>query len=337
MLLLSLATLTRNKDAERLDKARKILDRIVQVPADIVPDAVLNRARCLVVFPAEHDRRAQMSVHGVVNCRDASGQWDSPSGVTLTDGEVPENSDLLVFLFTDSAVNALRSGQLRLRSGAGPMERTQPASTEKFGYSVAYVKTHDQVSGSTFEGTIRLDTGQQASARKTKAYRASLISFFNTITPTGIILHHTSVIPTEGKLPASERDLDEYHKERGFDVMCFGKEYHAAYHYLILPDGKVQKGRPDRCEGAHAPGYNSYLGISVVGDFSSADNPTGAKGPVNPTPQQIKSIIELCRRLREEYNIPVQHILRHSDVAPTLCPGDRFPFRYILSQVAPAG
>jgi hypothetical protein len=32
----------------------------------------------------------------------------------------------------------------------------------------------------------------------------------------------------------------------------------------------------------------------------------------------------------------LQHILRHSDVAPTKCPGDKFPFRYIVSQLARA-
>jgi N-acetylmuramoyl-L-alanine amidase len=155
--------------------------------------------------------------------------------------------------------------------------------------------------------------------------------------PTGIIIHHTATIPSKGKVPASASEVDQYHQTRGFNVLCFGREYHVAYHYLVLPDGKIQQGRPERCEGAHAPGYNSYLGISVAGDFSSVDNRRGSKGLPRPTQKQIKSLIELCRKLRQQYNIPLQHILRHSDVAPTKCPGDRFPFEYVVSQVARVG
>jgi N-acetyl-anhydromuramyl-L-alanine amidase AmpD len=100
-----------------------------------------------------------------------------------------------------------------------------------------------------------------------------------------------------------------------------------------MPNGKVKAGRPERCEGAHAVGYNSYLGISLVGDFSSEDNPTGEKGPTKPSAAQIASLLQLCRRLKTRYNIPLQHIVRHSDISNTKCPGDRFPFRMILDQL----
>jgi N-acetylmuramoyl-L-alanine amidase len=99
---------------------------------------------------------------------------------------------------------------------------------------------------------------------------------------------------------------------------------------LIFPNGKIQEGRPERCEGAHARGYNSFIGISLVGDFSAKDNPSGSKGPSQPTRQQLKSLIRLTREMQRRYNIPVQRILRHSDVAPTLCPGERFAFKNFL-------
>jgi len=75
------------------------------------------------------------------------------------------------------------------------------------------------------------------------------------------------------------------------------------------------------------------LGISLVGDFSSEDNPTGKKGPIKPSAQQIASLVRLCRRLRRRYNVPLQHIIRHSDIASTQCPGDRFPFKSVLDQL----
>jgi N-acetylmuramoyl-L-alanine amidase len=141
------------------------------------------------------------------------------------------------------------------------------------------------------------------------------------------------VIPGENTVPRSERDIDKYHQEHGFEILCFGRVYHVAYHYIIMPNGSVLAGRPERCEGAHALGYNSYLGISVVGDFSSEDNPAGKKGPTRPSAKQIASLIQLCRRLKDRYHIPLQHIVRHSDISSTRCPGDRFPFRSVLDQL----
>ena len=169
--------------------------------------------------------------------------------------------------------------------------------------------------------------------KTSKKYLGSVVSFFNTITPTGIVIHHTAVIPGEKTAPRKKRDIDKYHQARGFEILCFGSVYHMAYHYLILPNGKVQAGRPERCEGAHAEGYNSYLGISVVGDFSSEDNPTGKKGPTKPSDKQIAALIQLCRRLQHRYNIPLQHIVRHSDISSTQCPGNEFPFRTVLHQL----
>ncbi|HWR36784.1 MAG TPA: peptidoglycan recognition family protein [Clostridia bacterium] len=115
--------------------------------------------------------------------------------------------------------------------------------------------------------------------------------------------------------------MNKFHTERGFSIVCFGHVYHVAYHYLILPDGKVETGRPDRCAGAHARRYNSYLGISLIGDFSSKDNPHGERGAQAPTPQQMRALAVVCRRL-----MTLDHVIRHSDVSNTQCPGDRFPF-----------
>jgi N-acetyl-anhydromuramyl-L-alanine amidase AmpD len=160
-------------------------------------------------------------------------------------------------------------------------------------------------------------------------YQVSLESFVNTIVPTGIVIHHTALVSTN-RVPRGEKEVDDYHQQRGFEIYCDGRIFHVAYHYLISADGKVEKGRPDHCEGAHARGYNSYLGVSLLGDFSSRDNPGGAKGPERPTAAQMKALAELCQSLRQKYKIPLQHVLRHSDISSTDCPGDRFPFTAFL-------
>jgi N-acetyl-anhydromuramyl-L-alanine amidase AmpD len=145
----------------------------------------------------------------------------------------------------------------------------------------------------------------------------------------GIIVHH-SVLTSHGGTRVEDM-LEQLHSGRGYEISCFGKTYHIAYHYLILRNGQVRAGRPERCEGAHARGYNSYLGIALVGDFSSVDNPRGKKGPATPTNAQMRSLIRLCRELRQKYNIPLQHIMPHSAVARTECPGDRLQFTRVLA------
>ena len=319
-----------------LGRAEAVLYDLARTPADAIPDAVLNHTQCLLVFPRSEDAK-HAGLHGVASCRQAAQEWNRPGAVTLVGSRPAKGTDFLIFLLSRSAPKALQTGNFKLPSAApGPLVRITSvvAPVELRSDAVAYVRVGAQLRGIALGGNIRAEPGQQWSEQQARQYSAALVSFFNTIVPTGIIIHHTATIPTDGKVPASEREVDHYHQARGFNVLCFGKEYHVAYHYLVLPDGKIQQGRPERCEGAHALGYNSYLGISVAGDFSSADNQRGAKGLSRPTAMQIKSVIELCRKLRHQYHIPVQHILRHSDVAPTECPGDTFPFQYLVSQVA---
>lgn len=52
--------------------------------------------------------------------------------------------------------------------------------------------------------------------------------------------------------------LHRWHLERGWSGI--------GYHYVILEDGTLQKGRPEFWEGAHARGYNDALGIVLIGD-----------------------------------------------------------------------
>jgi N-acetylmuramoyl-L-alanine amidase len=316
-------------------RAEAVLNDLARNPQDAIPDSVLNHTQCVLVFPNEG--AAPAVLHGIASCRQAAQEWKRPGAVTLVGSPPAQRADFLIFLLNSSAPTALQSGNFKLPSAtAGPLVRISSvvAPVEIRSDAVAYARAGAQLKGVALGGSIHAESGQKWSEPQTRKYSAALVSFFNTIVPSGIIIHHTATLPTNGRVPASEREVDQYHQARGFNVLCLGKEYHVAYHYLVLPDGKIQQGRPERCEGAHALGYNSYLGISVAGDFSSSDNQRGLKGVSRLSASQIKSVIQLCRKLRREYHIPLQHILRHSDVAPTECPGDKFPFRYVVSQLA---
>jgi N-acetylmuramoyl-L-alanine amidase len=323
--------------------AARVLDEISKKSQNVVPDAVLNSTKCVVVIPSITERSANLSAGGVASCREAAESWSAPAFVKFNGrGIRAHHTDLLVFVLSDKGARALRSGELQIggqKRAAAPLVGTTPVTTqvELTAELLTYEGAAGVLSSSEASGVIRgantSDPIYNAARKTTEKYLSSVVSFFNTITATGIVIHHTAVIPGENAVPRSERDIDKYHRTRGFEILCFGRVYHVAYHYLVMPNGKVKVGRPERCEGAHAEGYNSYLGISVVGDFSSEDNPTGKKGPTRPNAKQIASLIQLCLRLKDRYNIPLQHIVRHSDISSTKCPGDRFPFRSVLDQL----
>jgi N-acetylmuramoyl-L-alanine amidase len=334
---------SRNDGEALLKRTTPILTELSRRPATTVPDAVLNRTQCLVVIQAGTTRLRP----GTAACRETSDRWYSQIFVTFKE-EARSNraATLLVFVATDTGVKALRSGLLKIQTYKYPVaplapKDAIPSERELNPELFTYEYRGGRLSGHRVRGIVRYAKSNgdsdkdipHASKKLTERYLSSVTSFFNTIIPTGIVIHHTAVLPEEDAPPRNERQIDEYHATRGFEITCSGHVYHVAYHYLILTNGRIQSGRPDRCEGAHAKGYNSYLGISVVGDFDSRDNPNGEKGPEKPNEKQIASLIRLCQRLMLRYHIRVNHIVRHSDTTATRCPGDRFPFSPFLKQL----
>lgn len=340
----------KTEPASLLKNATRLFEHLSRRPENTIPDAVLNRTKCVLVIPAIAAGTDHLNLRGVATFRETSDQWNTPSFITFEEDSVrAHRGDLLVFILQDAGVRALRSGRLQIRAGKHgtmPLVSTTPlpSQDELTADLLVYEYAAGVLSGSGASGVVRLDADKNVHASNrihdevpdeiNKKYLSSVVSFFNTIMPTGIVIHHTAIIPGENALPRNERDVDKFHQARGFEITCSaGHIYHVAYHYLILRNGHVQAGRPERCEGAHAEGYNSYLGIAVVGDFSSEDNPTGQKGPTKPSEKQMDSLVRLCLRLMDRYNIPLQHIVRHSDISSTKCPGDRFPFTSFLRQL----
>jgi hypothetical protein len=310
-----------------------------------LPDAMLNRTRCFILGRTD---RAQ----GISSCRSASApySWSTPEMVTFRSRN-PVSGNVLIFVLSEGASEALNSGTLDLaKVSVSPGKTVKEAAllTDRdLGHDLVTYRYSKPILSGTDLSNIEIkrvalqapgaetpgggvEPGTSRSSKIAGEYVDWVRSYFNAVTPTGIIIHHSGIIPSTNKIPTALKDVDDYHAERGLDIECFGREYHVAYHYLIFPSGRIQAGRPERCQGAHARGYNSYIGISLVGDFSPADDLSGGKGPSQPTRQQLKSLIQLTRQLRRRYNIPVQRILRHSDVSSTRCPGERFAFKSFL-------
>ncbi|HYE15435.1 MAG TPA: peptidoglycan recognition family protein [Pyrinomonadaceae bacterium] len=165
----------------------------------------------------------------------------------------------------------------------------------------------------------------------------ALPSYMNTMTPAGIVIHHTAVTTLGDGSPLDIEALDRIHERRGYGAFYWGRTYHIGYHYLILPDGTVQRGRPERLRGAHAQGFNDSVGVCLVGNFSSALNPNGERGLAEPTGAQMRALARLCRDIQGRYRIPPERVRLHKDVNPsTECPGDRLSADGLLSELAAA-
>ncbi|HEY3379032.1 MAG TPA: N-acetylmuramoyl-L-alanine amidase [Armatimonadota bacterium] len=145
--------------------------------------------------------------------------------------------------------------------------------------------------------------------------------------PNGIVIHHTASPPyLHGGRLVDAAVLDTMHAEKGFGAVRGrdGTVYHIAYHFVILQDGTVQRGRPEYLPGAHTLGHPEMLGIVLVGNFHGPSN-LGNAGPLTPPPALLAAAARLTRELMANYHLSVRQVYLHRDLRPTACPGDHFP------------
>ena len=103
---------------------------------------------------------------------------------------------------------------------------------------LAYQHSAGVLSGSKASGVIRVDADatnpnpSKALKQISEHYRSSVVSLLNAIIATGIVLHHTALIPGERRVPRKESDIAEYHRERGFEILCSGRVYQRTHQKL---------------------------------------------------------------------------------------------------------
>ena len=123
-------------------------------------------------------------------------------------------------------------------------------------------------------------------------------------TITEIIIHSTA---TPKGINATAQDIDRWHRQRGF--ACIG------YHFVILRNGTIERGRRIENVGAHCKGHNTNaIGVAYVGglneDKQSADTRTRA---------QKDALKALIKELLHTYPT-IRKISGHRDYCNTACP-----------------
>lgn len=114
-----------------------------------------------------------------------------------------------------------------------------------------------------------------------------------------IIIHCSATV--EGQ-HFTVTDIESWHKARGF--RCVG------YHYIILLDGTIQKGRGEGDIGAHCEGYNSdSIGVCYIGGLDTNKQPKDTR-----TEAQKQAITKLLADITARHSI--KEIKGHRDYSP---------------------
>lgn len=106
----------------------------------------------------------------------------------------------------------------------------------------------------------------------------------------GIVIHCSDSPQGRGD---NAETIDRWHKERGWSGI--------GYHFVILEDGTIEAGRDIDKQGAHAKGYNHYIGICLIGIDKFTD-------------KQFESLKALVSGLMENYDIMPNKVLGHYQV-----------------------
>jgi len=129
-------------EAYRARLAAKVIDDIANVRETGIPEALLNRAQAVAVFPRVPRAAFGFGVRwgkGLLSRRDEAGKWIPPSYVRLFGGSFGlqlgfQRTDVILVFTSRKAVDALLSGKLTLGAGAsaaaGPVGRDASVGTD---------------------------------------------------------------------------------------------------------------------------------------------------------------------------------------------------------------
>jgi hypothetical protein len=114
-----------------------------------------------------------------------------------------------------------------------------------------------------------------------------------------IVIHCSATV--EGK-PFNRAAIKAMHLARGFTDI--------GYHYIILLDGTIEKGRADDVVGAHVSGHNANsIGVCYIGGIGK-----NGKGKDTRTPAQKCAMDSLIDTLKGQY--PGAKVSGHRDFSP---------------------
>ena len=176
MPFLSAAPKGDDKENERVRNAGTVLKEVLDVP-DNIPQGLLDKARCVVVFPSVV--KAAFGVggeygRGTMVCRtghDFQGDWGAPTMMALEGGSFGfqiggEATDFVILVMNNRGADSLLHSKVKLGGdasvAAGPKGRSAEADTDATfrAEMLSYSRSRGAFAGISLEGSsIRPDEG----------------------------------------------------------------------------------------------------------------------------------------------------------------------------------
>jgi SH3 domain-containing YSC84-like protein 1 len=173
---MTLPVLAQTKADNRLGESAEVLNQILLKP-DEIPQAYLNKARCVLVFPAVKKVGVGLGVtygRGVILCRtgaDMTGPWSAPAMYKLDVGSLgvqlgSSTTDYVLLVLTKTGAQKILSGKLKL--GADATAVAGPSGAKAVGVNDPNIDvlTYSRAKGGLFAGaslaSASLDTDDDA-------------------------------------------------------------------------------------------------------------------------------------------------------------------------------
>jgi lipid-binding SYLF domain-containing protein len=162
------------KDEDRLKNSGAVLNEILNIP-DNVPQSLLDKADCVVVFPSVLKAAFGIGAsygRGAMTCRQGgtfSGAWGAPTMMALEGASFGfqlggQATDFILLVMNDRGANGILSSKVKLggdaSAAAGPVGRNASAETDVTVRAeiLSYSRARGLFAGVSLEGsTIRPD------------------------------------------------------------------------------------------------------------------------------------------------------------------------------------
>jgi lipid-binding SYLF domain-containing protein len=165
-----------NKIDNRLGESAEVLNQLILKP-DSIPQAYLNKAKCVLVFPAVKKVGVGLGVtygRGVILCRtgaDMTGPWSAPAMYKLDVGSLgvqlgSSTTDYVLLVLTQTGAQKILSGKLKLGADATAVAGPTGAKAVGANDPKVDVLTYSRAKGGLFAGaslaSASLDTDDDA-------------------------------------------------------------------------------------------------------------------------------------------------------------------------------
>jgi lipid-binding SYLF domain-containing protein len=173
---MTLPVVAQTKIDNRLGESAEVLNQLILKP-DSIPQAYLNKARCVLVFPAV--KKVAVGIggsygRGVILCREGAnmtGPWSAPAMYKMDVGSLgvqlgSSTTDYVLLVLTQTGAQKILSGKLKLGAGCSAVAGPSGAQAQGLNDPNVDVLTYSRAKSGLFAGaalgSASLDTDDDA-------------------------------------------------------------------------------------------------------------------------------------------------------------------------------